>query len=151
MVLHHVPEAPRLLEVAAARLDAEGLGAGDLHVIDEAIVPDRLEDAVRESEHQQVLDGLLPEVVIDPVDLPLVERSRGSRGSARGRSRDRVPKGFSMITRANGVGAALGPGGEVRLTEAPDDGRERGGGRGEVEDAVAGEARARSRSRASRS
>ena len=74
MVLDHVAQDARLLEVAAARLDADGLGAGDLHVVDEAVVPDRLEDAVREAEHQQVLDGLFPEVVIDAVDLPLVQR-----------------------------------------------------------------------------
>ena len=54
-------------------LDADGLRGGDLHVVDVAAVPDRLEHAVAEPEHQQVLDGLLPEIVIDAVDLLFVE------------------------------------------------------------------------------
>ena len=68
--------APGRLVVAAAVLDADRLGHGDLHVVDVAAVPDRLEDAVGEPEHQEVLDGLLPEVVIDPVDLVLAEHRR---------------------------------------------------------------------------
>src|SRR5207249_11045142 len=36
-------------------------------------LPQRLEDRVRESEHEQVLDRLLPEVVVDAVDLLLAE------------------------------------------------------------------------------
>ena len=86
---------PGLLEVAAAPLDADRLGAGDLHVVDVAVVPDRLEDPVREPEHEQVLDRLLPEVVIDPVDLALVEdlvdlaveRARACRDRCRTASR----------------------------------------------------------------
>ena len=39
VVLDHVAQAARLLEVAAARLDADRLGPGDLHVVDEAVVP----------------------------------------------------------------------------------------------------------------
>ena len=54
-------------------LDADGLGGGDLHVIDVAPVPDRLEHAVAEAEHEQVLDGFLAEIVIDAIDLVLVE------------------------------------------------------------------------------
>ena len=65
--------APAVVVVAAAALDADRLGDGDLHVVDVAAVPDRLEDAVGEAEDHQVLDGLLAEVVIDAVDLLLVE------------------------------------------------------------------------------
>jgi hypothetical protein len=53
--------------------DAHVLGGGDLHVVDEVPVPDRLEQAVREAERQYVLDRLLPQVVVDAVDLRLVE------------------------------------------------------------------------------
>ena len=60
-------------------LDAERLGDGDLHVVDVAAIPDRLEDAVAEAEHQDVLDGLLAEVVIDPVDLVLAHHRESSR------------------------------------------------------------------------
>jgi hypothetical protein len=42
-------------------------------VVDDQSVPERLEDAVREPQRQHVLDRLLAEVVVDPVDLALVE------------------------------------------------------------------------------
>ena len=61
-----------VVELAAA-LDADRLGHGDLDRVDVATVPDRLEQAVAEAEDGQVLDRLLAEVVVDPVDLLLVE------------------------------------------------------------------------------
>ena len=73
MVLHHVAQRARRLVVAAAAFDADRLGHRDLHVVDVAAVPDRLEDAVGEAEDHQVLDGLLAQVVIDAVDLRLAE------------------------------------------------------------------------------
>ena len=91
--------APALLVVAAAPLDAQRLGDGDLHVVDVAAVPDRLEDAVGEAEHHDVLHRLLAEVVVDAVDLLLAEDLAGcSRLSACADSRS-WPNGFSMITR----------------------------------------------------
>ena len=74
VVLEHVAQAPRLLVVARAVLDADRLGHGDLHVVDVLAVPERLEERVGEAEHQDVLDGLLAEVVVDAVDLPLGEQ-----------------------------------------------------------------------------
>ena len=73
MVLHHVAQRAGLLVVAGARADAFLLGHGDLHVVDVLLVEQRLEDAVGEAQHQDVLDRLLAEIVIDAVDLPLVE------------------------------------------------------------------------------
>ena len=95
VVLHHVAQRAGAFVVARAPLDADGLGRGDLHVIDVAPVPDRLEHAVGEAEHQQVLDGLLAEVVIDAEDLRLVEvlvqqrvqLARAGRGRCRTASR----------------------------------------------------------------
>ena len=49
--------------------DPELLLDRDLHVIDMIAVPDRLEHAVREPQHQDVLDRFLPEIVVDPIDL----------------------------------------------------------------------------------
>ncbi len=56
--------ADALVERAAAA-HAELLGHGDLHARDEVAVPHRLEQRVGEAEHQQVLDGLLAEEVVD--------------------------------------------------------------------------------------
>ena len=89
MVLDHVAQRAGALVIRRAPLDADGLGGGDLHVIDVAAVPDRLEHPVAEPEHQQVLDGLLAEVVIDAEDLLLVEVLVDDARSARARWPDR--------------------------------------------------------------
>ena len=73
VVLEEVPDRPGLLVERAAGLDPDRLGHGDLHVVDIAAVPDRLEDAVAEPEDEQVPDRLLAQVVVDPVDLLLAE------------------------------------------------------------------------------
>ncbi len=75
MVLEHVPEHSGLVVVRAAGAHQVLLGDGDLHVIDVVAVPDGLEDAVGESQDQDVLHRLLPEVVVDSVDLVLLEGS----------------------------------------------------------------------------
>ncbi len=71
VVLHHVAQCARAVVVAAAPLDADGLGDRDLHVVDDVGVPQPLEDRVGETERQQVLDRLLAEVVVDAEDLRL--------------------------------------------------------------------------------
>jgi len=42
-------------------------------VVDVFLVPERLEDAVGEAEDQQVLDGLLAEIMVDAIRLALRE------------------------------------------------------------------------------
>ena len=69
----HVPDVAHLLVERAATLDPDLLGDRDLHVVDVPAVPDRLEHPVREAEGQDVLHGLLAEVVVDAEDLRLVE------------------------------------------------------------------------------
>src|SRR5262245_23422924 len=73
MVWHHVPERTRFFIVAASLLDTDGFGRRDLNMIDVSAVPDRLEDGIAKAEHQQVLDGFLPKVMIDTINLVLVE------------------------------------------------------------------------------
>ena len=73
MALQHIADGTGLLVVAAAALHAQRLGHCDLHVIHVATVPQRLEDAVDEAQHKDVLDRLLAQIVIDAVDLGLVE------------------------------------------------------------------------------
>ena len=80
MVLEDVADRPGLLVVPGASLTPEGLGDGDLDVVDELAVPDGLEDAVREPQRQHVLDGLLAEVVVDAEDLFLGEGAADPRG-----------------------------------------------------------------------
>src|SRR5215831_3945954 len=75
---------PGLFVKAPAALDAHGLGGRDLNMVDVIAIPQRLEDAVGEAQHQDVLDRFLAEEMVDPIDLifgqhledPRVERLR---------------------------------------------------------------------------
>ena len=132
MVLEDVAAGAGLLVERAAALDAEVLGHGDLHVVDVAPVPDRLEDAVAEAEDEQVADGLLAQVVVDAVDLRLVEDAH-----------DRVVEvaaGLEVV--AEGLlddDARPGPraAGEARRAQVGHDVLVGAGRRGEVEEPVA--------------
>ena len=73
VVLNEVAQRADRVVVLGARADADVFGRGDLHLLDVVAVPPGLEHAVGEAERQQVLDRLLAEVVVDPVDLGLVE------------------------------------------------------------------------------
>jgi hypothetical protein len=52
VVLEDVANRAGLLVEGGATLDADRLGDGDLDVIDELAVPDRLEDPVREAQRE---------------------------------------------------------------------------------------------------
>ena len=133
VVLHHVAQRAGLLVVATAALDADRLGHGDLHVVDVLPVPERLEDAVGEAEHQQVLHRLLAEVVIDAVDLllderrvqTLVERTRGGEVAAERLLDDHAHERPGWLRR------------ETRLVEPVRERHHRVRWRAEVEEAVA--------------
>ena len=73
MVRHHVAQRAGGVIETAAVADAELLVDRDLDVIDVIAIPDRLEHAVGEAQHQDVLDGFLAEIMVDPVDLVLVD------------------------------------------------------------------------------
>src|SRR6267378_4660365 len=73
VALNHVTERARGFVETAAALDAQSFGGGDLDVIDVIPVPKRLEYSVAKAENEQILDGILAEVVIDAVDLLFVE------------------------------------------------------------------------------
>ena len=73
MVLDHVAQRARLIVIAGPGSDPFFLGDRDLHMVDVLLIEQRLEEAVREAEHQNVLNGLLSEIVIDAVDLAFVE------------------------------------------------------------------------------
>ena len=90
-------------------------------------VPQRLEQRVGEAGHEEVLHGLLAEVVVDPEDLVLLEDPADRVVDSRAEARS-WPIGFSITTRDVGVDDAdLG---EPRADRAEQARRE-----GEVEDA----------------
>ena len=73
VILEHVAQHPGAVVVRSAILDPLRFGHRDLHVIDEIAIPERLEHAVREAEHQDVLDRLLAEIVVDAEHLGFAE------------------------------------------------------------------------------
>ena len=100
MVLHEVAQRAGAVVVARADADADVLGRGDLDVVDVVAVPERLEQPVGEAERQDVLDGLLAQVVVDAEDLALVEDAQHAAVELLG-LREVVPNGFSMTTRTS--------------------------------------------------
>ncbi len=73
-------KAPVLVVEAAAVADVERLGHVDLDVVDVVAVPDRLEEAVGETQRENVLRRLLAEEMVDAKDLLLVRtRCAGGR------------------------------------------------------------------------
>ncbi len=73
MVRHHVAHGTGRVIEAAAAADINGFRHGDLDMIDVIAIPDRLEHAVGEAEHQDVLHRLFAEIVVDAIDLVLVD------------------------------------------------------------------------------
>src|SRR5271155_887254 len=73
VVLDHIADGARFLIVTAAPFDAECLGDGDLHVIDMRVVPQRLQQDVREAQRHEVLHRFLAEIVINAEDVSLEE------------------------------------------------------------------------------
>ena len=73
MVGNHVAQRAGGVIEAAAMADAEFFIDGNLDMVDMIAIPDRLEHPVGKAQHQDVLDGFLAEIVIDPVNLLLVD------------------------------------------------------------------------------
>ena len=71
MVLEHVAHGARLFVIPGAVLDPNALRGRDLHVVNIAAVPQRLENVVRQPKDQDVLHRLFTKVMIDAVSLSL--------------------------------------------------------------------------------
>jgi len=104
-------------------------------VVDALPRPERLEDRVSEAEDQDVLDGLLAEVVVDPEDCRSSRTRAMSEFSSCAEARSR-PNGFSMTTRVHGL--ALPARRKPAASSCPRSGANAGRGRREIEDPVAG-------------
>ena len=129
MVLEDVADRSRLLVEARTTLDAERLAHGDLDVVDHEAVPDRLEDAVAEAQDEHVLDGLLAQVMVDPVDLAFVEVLREELVQ--------LPRAGSVASERLFDDQASPAAGRAVLADLHDRGLDDAGRNGEVVDAVA--------------
>ena len=71
MVLKHIARHARLIKEVATTFNTDFFCDGDLYILDVFVVPKWLKDFVRKPEHEDVLNGLFPEVVIDAINLVL--------------------------------------------------------------------------------
>ena len=69
VIRHHVAQRAGMLVIISPHFHAEFLRYRHLHVIHVAAIPNRLENAVREAERQNVLNRLFPEIMVDTVNL----------------------------------------------------------------------------------
>src|SRR5215470_20445616 len=76
MVLHHVAQRAGMIVVSAPSLYADAFGNRDLHMIDMARIPQRLEQRIGEAQDHQVLHGLLTEIVVDSIEMVLIKGVR---------------------------------------------------------------------------
>ena len=106
--------ADGVVEVAAV-LDAEALGHRDLDAGEVVPVPHRLEHGVGEPEVEELLEAHLPEEVVDPVDLRLVEVLVELVRRATGRGlvvTERLLDDHAGLVGETGLGEALDDGAE---------------------------------------
>ena len=69
VILKHVSQDARLFIVERAVFHTQGLGGGDLYVINVLAVPYRLKYGVGKPKHQYVLNCFFGKIVIDSIDL----------------------------------------------------------------------------------
>src|SRR5262252_2901633 len=74
VVRHHVAQGARCIVKAPATAHGKRFGHGNLHVIDMVAIPYGLEQPIRESQYQDVLHGLLSEIMVYAIDLTLFEQ-----------------------------------------------------------------------------
>ena len=133
MVGNHVAEGASGFVEAAAMLDADGFGSGDLNVVDVVAVPERFDDVVGKPENHDVLDGFFAEVVVNAVNLffgedfleVAIELNGGLQVVAKGLFDDDAGP-FTVFFLGHSGGAKL-----------LDDGGEKAWGDGEVKEIVA--------------
>ena len=65
MILEHVAQDTRLVVIPTSTPNLDFFGYGDLDVIDVIAIPNRLEDRISETQHQDVLDGFFAQIMVD--------------------------------------------------------------------------------------
>ena len=65
VVLDHVAKRACPVIIVAAPFEADRFGDGNLDMIDRGVGPQRLEHHIGEAQREQVLDGLLAQIMVD--------------------------------------------------------------------------------------
>ena len=67
VVLDHVAQRARPVVIIAAPFQPHGLGDGDLDMVDMRRIPQRFEQRIGKAQRQQILDGFLAQIMVDPI------------------------------------------------------------------------------------
>ena len=73
VVLHHVPHGSDFIVEGASGPDPFLFGYGDLNIVDQVTVPNRLPNGVGEAKVEEILNGFFAEVVVDTKEVGFVE------------------------------------------------------------------------------
>src|SRR5437764_630548 len=73
MILHHIADSSCLFVVAATTFYPQIFRHRNLHAVNVATVPDWLKDAISQAEDEDVLHGLLTQIMVDTIDLLFFE------------------------------------------------------------------------------
>ena len=133
VVGHHVAHSAGFVVVVATQFNAQLFRDRDLHVIDVAAIPHRLENSIREAEGQNVLHRLFAEIVVDAVNLIFLQHFANFFIQRHGAGEvmperlldDHAPPLFTLFMR------------QPSRAELIDHNRKKGGRRSEVEEDVA--------------
>ena len=101
MILHHVPQRADLVVVPGPGLEPHRLRDRDLDMVDVALRPGALEERVGEAQDKEVLNRLLPQIMVDSIGPALGQGFRQGVVDLASRRRGRVPSGFSMTSRSS--------------------------------------------------
>ena len=74
MVLHHVAQLTHSVVISPPPFDPHLFRNGNLNMIDTTLIPLGIDKAIGKSQHQKVLDRLLAQVMINPVDILLIDK-----------------------------------------------------------------------------
>ena len=73
MVLDHISQGADLVIIGGASPDSFCFTDGNLDMIDVFAIPDRLEHAIGEAQHHQILNRLFSQIMINAKDLRFIE------------------------------------------------------------------------------
>ena len=73
MILDHIPHRPGSIIIFPSILHPQSLSSADLDGIDIIMIPQWLENTVREAQYQDILHGLFPQIMVDTINLLLME------------------------------------------------------------------------------
>ena len=73
VVLHHIPHGSDFIVEGASGADPFLFGDGDLNIVDQVTVPNRLPNGVGEAKVEEILNGFFAEVVVDTKEVGFVE------------------------------------------------------------------------------